>query len=161
MTGRSGRHRGEHGGDGVAGDGAIAVDRADHGHGRAWQADLLLRFAQRRLDDRLAGIEPAAGKRDLAGVAAQRVGALGEDDAGARPVGDRDQYRGGGERILRPLIQPDLVAGQQVGRGVLPARERGGEPLGQGHAGWIGKNAPALHTPGGCSSPASARSARS
>jgi hypothetical protein len=54
------------------------VDRrqlAEDADARGIDADLLVRFAQRRLRQRLAGIGGAARQADLAGVAAQAAGA--------------------------------------------------------------------------------------
>lgn len=46
------------------------------------------------LDEALARLGAAAGERDLAGVAAQVVAALGEDQAGpGRPAEERDEHR--------------------------------------------------------------------
>ena len=43
------------------------------------QPDLLVRLAQRRVEQRLVRVAAAAGERDLAGMAAQVVAAAGED----------------------------------------------------------------------------------
>ena len=69
LAGRSGRSGGTTpitGVTSIAGAGAVAVDRADHVDRRRRQRDLLLRLAQRGGDRVLAGIDPAAGKGDLA-----------------------------------------------------------------------------------------------
>src|SRR3954464_4227780 len=54
--------------------------RAEHAHAVAIERDLLVRFAQRRLLERLARFDDAAGKRDLAGMP-RRFAAHGEHDA--------------------------------------------------------------------------------
>ncbi len=109
----------------------------------------------------IVGIDPAAGKGDLAGVVAHRVGPLGQDDAGFRPVGDRDQHR------RRDRIGTGRDSGQRPGKSRVArsnlrrrghaAGQRRAETLHQRHAG-SGKNAPLLVTPGGSLSSASSAS---
>ena len=68
---------------------------ADHLDRCRVEPNLLLRLAQRGADQLLARLGPAAGERDLAGVTAHVVAALGEDQAGlVGPVVDRDEDSG-------------------------------------------------------------------
>ena len=53
--------------------------RAEDAHRRQWQRDFFVRLPQRRLLERLAGIDHAARQRHLPAMT-QRVGAHGEDD---------------------------------------------------------------------------------
>ena len=80
----------------VAGAGAIEIDRADHVDEARSSADLLLGFAQRGGDGvDVAGLAPAAGKGDLAGVARHVLGALREKNRHARcAIDQRHQHRG-------------------------------------------------------------------
>ena len=54
--------------------------RAERSHAGRLEADLLVRFAQRRLFERLARFDDAAGQRDLPAVPLERVGADGQDE---------------------------------------------------------------------------------
>ena len=71
--------------------GVSASQRPDEG---ARQRDFLVGFTQRRLLQRLARLDAAAGQRDLAAVA-QRIGPQGDDDV--RDVVDgKEQEQAGG-----------------------------------------------------------------
>ena len=66
------------------------------------QSDFLLCLAKRGGDGAVvAGIDAAAGKRDLAGMFAQAGIAERQQNAGIGPIGDRDQHRRRYERIGR------------------------------------------------------------
>ena len=112
-------------------DGREGAERLDRGD---VQADLLVRFAQRRLFDTLARFDHAAGQRDLPAVPLERVGANGEDEV--RDIVDRkEQQEAGGmadgrRRDTRPSTcasgeAPDAAA-RQVPAGVAstPLRAR-------------------------------------
>ena len=58
------------------------------------QADLFVRFAQRRLFDTLARFDHASGQRDLPAVPLERVGANGEDEV--RDIVDRKKQEEAG-----------------------------------------------------------------
>ena len=128
--------------DRVVGDeGRRRRQRADHADGVRRQADLLVRLAQRGVDQLLAVVAPAARERDLAGVAAQVVAAAGEDGVQAAVVlEDRHEHGGvaaavhvhgqrllgrdqdGGELVRRasgeldPLFEHDLALERAVDR---------------------------------------------
>ena len=85
----------EHRRDAVARTGDVVGHAADHLDGGRRQADLLERLAQRSLLGGSVGrIDAPAGKGDLAGMAAQLLGALGEKHGRLRAAVDhRDQHR--------------------------------------------------------------------
>src|SRR3546814_1594765 len=84
------------------GDRAIAIGRADHGDARRRQADLLLGFAQRGGGHvGIARIDAPAGKGDLAGMAAQRFGALGEDYPRLGAVGRSEEHTSELQSLMR------------------------------------------------------------
>jgi hypothetical protein len=75
----------------------------------AWvEADLLLRLAQGgRAEVGVAGVVAAAGKGDLAGVAAQVGAPLGEDEPGlVRPAVEGKQYRGFDRQMITWTVPP-------------------------------------------------------
>ncbi len=78
-------------------------------------------------------------------MAAQRLGAPGEDDAGLAAIGDRDEHRGGMRDRLG--IEIVMVAGEQDR--LVRGRQRGAKAIGERHRGSSAKQAPLLHTPGG------------
>jgi len=70
------------------------VEGAERLDGRARQADLLFRLAQRRLEKAGVGrIHASPGEADLAAVRADVVRALGEDEGGAAALHDGHQHR--------------------------------------------------------------------
>ena len=76
-------------------DGRHRVQRAEHLDGVARQPDLLLGLAQGgRHEVGVLLVAPPAGKRDLAGVAAQVVAAAGEDGVHPVVVVERDEDGG-------------------------------------------------------------------
>ena len=108
-----------------------------------------------------AGIKPPAGKRNLAGVAAERFGALRQDNAGARPIGDGHQNGGGRQRPFGMKGNVAVIAGEQDRLLRHTLGQRPAQPIEKRAHGAIGKKAPALQTPGGSSFPLIARSASS
>ena len=156
-----GRHHADHRRHLEAGDGAIAISGTDDGDLVTRQADLFLGLAKRRGDRiGIAGIDTTAGKGDLAGMAAERFGALREDHAGIRPIGDRHEHGGVHRRFgdIAPFVS---VTGKQdqLRRWRV---QRAHQSLRQDHAApSIAKKAPSLQTPGGVSPLASAISASS
>src|SRR5205814_903235 len=70
---------------------------------RRVDADLLVRFAERRLDERLTGIGRPARKADLAGVPLQPAGAHGQRDRRAPLAGIDEDEPGGETRVAWKL----------------------------------------------------------
>ena len=91
-----------------------------HGVGR--QPDLLVRLAQRGLDELLAGVAPPARERDLARVAAEVVPAAGEDGVQAVVLEHRHQHG----RLL--------AAVHLHGHGLVGRHQGGGELVGDAQA---------------------------
>lgn len=85
----------DHWRDAKAGAGGIVVEIPEQLDTRRRQADLFLRFSQRRCGSRcIGGIAGAAGKADLAAVFAQMIGATRQHHLHTgRPVHQRDQHR--------------------------------------------------------------------
>jgi len=89
--------------------------RAERLDGRARQADLLFRLAQRRLEKAGVGrIHASPGEADLAAVRADVVRALGEDEGGAAALHDGHQHRRLHERPAHD--HPALAAGETSAR---------------------------------------------
>jgi hypothetical protein len=105
-------HEADHRHDQVAGAGLIGRGQAHRLHEAGLEPDLLVRLPQRRLPGRFARILPAARQRDLARVAAQGVGAAGEEHV--QPVVALDQADQ--DRGRRQLIDRHVgpAAGRQV-----------------------------------------------
>jgi hypothetical protein len=161
-------HEGDHRHDPIAGHGFVGGRQTERFDEARLQPDLLPGLAQRRLDRPLAGIEPAARQGDLAGVAAEVVGAAGEQHGQPlRPLQHRDQHGGVPQRPpagrLEVRIQVEVRA--QPGRRpaafwavfwgavqrIEPRRDQCAEPFG-GHgwcapAGPSGKKTPRELTP--------------
>ena len=76
------------------------------------EEDFLVGLAKRSGDRRLTLVDPPAGEGDLAGMCAHMLAANGEDDAGLRPIGDRDQHtgvdRGSGAKLVQIAFQRRL-----------------------------------------------------
>src|SRR6266545_799235 len=84
----------------VGDEGADRGEGADHLDAVAREADLLLGLAERRLEQLLALIPPAAGEGDLPGMPAQVRAPLGEDQAGVlRPAVHRNEDGGLGAAV--------------------------------------------------------------
>ena len=81
-------------------------------------AGLLLRLAQRRPDrEVVARVDPAAGERRLAGVAAQVGGLLDQQDVGPRrTLAEQDQHRGPAGRRRAPAASGAAAAGRRPRR---------------------------------------------
>ena len=156
-----GGHGGEHRRHREAGDGAIGGQRADDGDQRRGQRDFLLGLAQGGGDGILARVGAPAGKGDLSRMVAQRVGALRQDHAGTRAVGDRDQHRRLRQVRIATRFGIAVIASEQRGLRSATGAEGGGKPRGKAHAVMSSaKKAPLLQMPGRSPS-ASARSASS
>lgn len=91
-------------------------------------------------------------------MAAQRLGALGEDHSGLGAIGDRHEHCCGGAGDFG--IEFEMISGKQ--NRLVRAVERGAQPFGQRHAcGSSAKKAWLLQMPGGLLPLASAISASS
>jgi hypothetical protein len=92
------------------------------------QPDLLVGLAKRRLDQRLAGmVAPTARERDLAGVTAEVVAALGEHEAGSLGVSEH----GHEDRGLGSPVGVDRLrfgGGEENGAQLLDRIVAGGAP---------------------------------
>ena len=86
------------------------------------QADLLVRLAQRGLDQRLAVVAAPARERDLARVALEVLAALGEDGVDvAGGVGEqRDEH--GGVRAAAVDVHGDRLLGREERRAQILAQ---------------------------------------
>ena len=86
---------------------------------RGQHAQLLVQLAQRRLLDRLAGIDPAARQRPLPAMGAQLRRALGEQEGRlARHVGlDHDDRDGGALQAAGIDAPAQLEAAEAIGDG--------------------------------------------
>ena len=95
-----GRDNREHRRHDIAGDRAIVVAARLQSRRRSGiETKLLPGFAQSCRDSRLAGIDPAAGKRDLACVRSHMLASQGQDDAGLRPIRYANKHRRGHRRL--------------------------------------------------------------
>jgi hypothetical protein len=83
----------KHGRHDIAGDRSVGLDCPDNVDRGAIEQNLFMRFAERRSDCILPGIEPASGEGDLSGVCSEMLAADGQDDTGLCPIGDRNQDR--------------------------------------------------------------------
>ena len=106
--------------DRVVGDeGRRRRQGADHAHRVGRQADLLVRLAQRRVEQLLAVVAPAAGERDLARVAAQVVPAAREDGVQPAVALEHGNQHGGVAAAVhvhgQRLLGRDQDRGQLVG----------------------------------------------
>ena len=96
------------------------------------QRDFLVRLAQRRLLERLAGLDDAARQRHLSAVAAERVGAHGQHDVRASREREQQQQAGGVADRAGEAGRPARGAAaaragparRQPGRGLASAEDR-------------------------------------
>ena len=79
----------------AADDRGKVVELADDLDGGGVEADLFVGLAQRRLDLRLAGVDPPAGEADLTGVVAQLRRSASQQHAGVAVgvVGEEHEHR--------------------------------------------------------------------
>ena len=121
-----------------------------------WQRDLFVRFAQRRLLERLAGIDHAARQRHLTAMP-QRVGAHGEDDVRVASRSETQQqprrsqillafcdrrflvdseHQQGPAALRTRRVEAGRPAARRTGASApaLRARQRGAEPVSSGAA---------------------------
>ncbi len=95
------RQQGKHGRDAEPGASHVVRQAAEQFGARRVEPDLLLRLAQRgRFRRGVAGVDPAAGKRDLAGMGLEMRGALGQQHAR-----DAGRGRSGPGRPRRPAVR--------------------------------------------------------
>ena len=132
------------------------IGLAEHAHPGGIERDFLPRLAQRGGGGVLAIVDAPPGKGNLPAMIAQALAAVGEDQPGLGPVGDRHQHRGVAQRAVGRLV---MVAGEQIIGTRAGQRRR--EALDQAHCGASAKKAPFDHRPGGSCPSASAISASS
>ena len=90
------RHNRDHRRDVIAGDRLVTVSRADDIGSVIGQSNFFIRFAQSCSHGiSIARVHPAAGKRDLAWMAAHRIRSLGQNNTRFAPVCNCDQHSGG------------------------------------------------------------------
>ena len=114
-------------------------ERAQRSHAGGLEADLLVCFAERRLFERLARFDDAAGQRDLAAVPLERAGAYGQDEM--RAVLEREEQQEAGRmanprpvEVGRPLTRRPRhhamlcrLAGKRPGQRPFEARDSVGK----------------------------------